>query len=182
MYSNDIMRDVTLTTHAIVGTAAMTATVAALGATLTGLTLGVAAGFASHFVIDAIPHWNEGSAILRSTTRNKHEPLEGNVIAGEYALRDFSVVSADGLLGLFLSIVIFSVWLFHVPVSTVFLGAAAGECPDALQFFYFKTRLKLMEPLQKFHHRIQIELAGVLYLSIELGLVIIIVGALKLFI
>lgn len=169
----------TLTTHAVIGTAAMTAAVAVLGPTPEGLTLGFAAGFVSHFVIDTIPHWNESHGLLRSVRYDEHKPLETDIITGEHALRDFAVISADGLLGLLCSIFIFNFWLFHLPIFIVFLGAAAGELPDALQFVYVKTRLKLMEPLQHFHDRIQDEYLDAHFLLIEVALMVLAVAILK---
>jgi hypothetical protein len=171
----------TLTTHAVVGTAAMGAAVAVFGPTPAGLTLGCAAGFASHFIIDCIPHWHEGKVLLRSATYDKNKPLEFDVIRGKDALRDLAIVSTDGLLGLALSIFVFSVWLFQIPLPFVFLGAAAGDLPDALQFVYIKTHLALMEPLQLFHDRIQDERLDTRFLLIELLLMVVAVGVLKLF-
>ena len=172
----------TLTTHSIVGAAAMSATIAAAGATPAGIALGALAGFASHFAIDAIPHWNEGRALMRSFERDPHNKLNTDMRFGADFTHDIVIIAVDGLFGLALGALIFSSWLFSVPPLIVLLGAAAGMLPDALQFVYFKTHWHFMRPLQNFHVHLQTELMNPLSLGIEVVLMAAVVGALKLFI
>lgn len=172
----------TLTTHAIVGAAAMSATIAAAGTTPTGIALGALAGFASHFAIDAIPHWNEGRALMRSFEKDPYNRLATDMRGGVDFMHDLVLIAADVLLGLVLSALIFSFWLFSVPPLIVLFGAVAGMLPDALQFVYFKTHWHFMRPLQNFHVHLQTELMNPLSLGIEVVLMVVVVGVLKLFI
>jgi hypothetical protein len=136
----------TLTTHAIVGAAA---------ASLfpTSPVLAFAAGFASHFAIDSLPHWD-----YRILSKHKEESnrLNDNIdVRNPTFILDLMRIGSDALLGTILSIFIFSVWLFHLPIWFSILGAWAGILPDPLQFVYYKTRLAIMVPLQRFHIWVQ---------------------------
>ena len=135
----------TLTTHALVGAAAASLfpqyPVAAF-----------AAGFASHFCIDALPHWDYK---LLSQVKDPANPLNQDMPIGRLLYIDIARTGADALLGLVASVMLFSVWIFHAPISIVLIGACAGILPDPLQFLYFKTRSKFLEPLQKFHIWVQ---------------------------
>ena len=154
----------TLTTHAIVGTAAASLfpqmPVAAF-----------AAGFVSHFIIDSIPHWDEGHALLRSPVKDKANELNNDMPLGKDFLHDIVILGADALCGFMLSVLLFHVWLFQLPLFFVLCGAAAGVLPDALQFLYFKTHWRVMTPLQKFHIGLQTHVKNPLMVGVELGLI-----------
>ena len=153
----------TLTTHAVVG--------AAFASLVPNEPLlGFALGFASHFAIDSIPHWNEGHAFMRSVVKDKQNVLGTRVQNGKDFLHDITVVLADSMLGFALATVILF-YFFHVPIYIVLLGAFAGQMPDGLQFVYFKMHWRWMEPLQKFHSKIQKESTNPLYLLREAGLI-----------
>jgi hypothetical protein len=153
----------TLTTHAVVG-AAMASLVPHEPV------LGFVLGFASHFAIDSIPHWNEGRAFMRSVVKNKQDVLQTRIQHGADFLHDIAIVLADSMLGFALAMLILF-YFFHVPLYIVLLGAFAGQMPDGLQFVYFKTHWRWMEPLQKFHSAIQKESTNLLYLLREAGLI-----------
>jgi hypothetical protein len=157
----------TLTTHAVVGAA-----VASL--VPNHPVIGFVGGFASHFVIDSIPHWAEGEILLRSVDRPV-TPASRNVHVGKDLLHDFLVVGGDSLLGFALATAILF-GLFHVPLYIVLLGAFAAQLPDGLQFVYFVFKPKFMTPLQKFHERIQEEHLNYTYLGIEAGLILAVVA------
>jgi hypothetical protein len=53
------------------------------------------------------------------------------------------------------AVLIFCFWLFDFPVWLAVLGAWAGILPDPMQFVYYKTRSKLLLPLQRFHIWVQ---------------------------
>lgn len=135
----------TLTTHALVGTAA-----AQLFPTHAAVAFGAA--FVSHLVIDTLPHWDYP---LKSHKKDPNRPMENDMVIGKDFVRDFSIMAGDALLGLLVSLAIFSVFLFSMPVLLVFVGVVGGLLPDALQFVYFKTRSRILYPLQWLHQRIQ---------------------------
>ncbi len=121
----------TLATHAVIG--------AALASTMpTHPVAGVCLAFASHFVLDALPHWDYH---LRSSHEDKANPLNNDLTIGRDFYFDLIKIGFDGLLGL-----VVGYWLFHQP-----WGAIAAMFPDFLQFVYFKTRLTVVGWLQRFH-------------------------------
>ena len=129
----------TLTTHAAVG-----ATVAALFPSYPAV--GLIAAFASHFALDAIPHWDYQ---LRSYRRDPENPLNNDLaLNGEFVV-DISKIAFDFVLGLALSVSLFP----HIPILAV-IGGFAGMLPDALQFAYFKIRRQPLTWLQKFHYSV----------------------------
>jgi len=130
----------TLTTHALVGAAA---------AKLFSFNpfAAILAAFLSHFLIDAIPHWDY---LPKSFEVNKNNPLKNDMALGEYFGRDFIKIAFDASLG-----VAISLWLFN-PQSVydfliILFGAGFGILPDPLQFVYWKTHFKFLEYLQRFH-------------------------------
>src|ERR1700758_4501628 len=83
--------------------------------------LAVAAGFASHFVIDAIPHWDYP---LRSISVGKGAD---NRRLNRAVIIDLICIGIDACAGLALAI-----WLFRTCTSAwvVSLGAIAAMAPD----------------------------------------------------
>lgn len=157
----------TLTTHAVVG-AAVASLVPHHPA------IGFIGGFASHFALDAIPHWAEGRLLLRSVDR-PDTPASRLVRFGKDLLHDVLVVSLDSLLGFLVASII--LWgFFSVPLYVVFIGAFAGQLPDGLQFVYFIFKPRFMLRLQEFHERIQTEYDNFSYLGIEAGLILAVVA------
>jgi len=126
-----------LSTHAIVGGA-----IASLFPSHPALV--VAAGFASHFAIDAIPHWDY--------------PLQAISVrpaAGSAALNldrrlwgDLSLIALDACAGLALAI-----WLFVTPATmgAILLGAVAAMVPDPLQVVHALYPREPLKSLQRFH-------------------------------
>lgn len=106
-------------------------------------------GFASHFVLDSLPHWDYK---LRSARKNEN-PLETDMELGRDFIVDIGKIAVDNVVG-FAAALAFAKFT-HLPLSIAFIGACGGVIPDALQFVYFKTRSKLLEPLQRFHIWIQ---------------------------
>jgi hypothetical protein len=164
----------TLTTHAVVGAAAASLfpqqPIAAF-----------AAGFVSHLLIDAIPHWQDGSTMLRSLRTDPRDPLKTDMILGKKFLLDLVYLGSEAGAGLALAVGIFCFWLFHLPLIVIFFGVCGGLLPDALHFVYFKTRSKLLEPFERFHIWIQREYPSPLFLSVEALLAASLIGILKLF-
>jgi hypothetical protein len=126
----------TLTTHAVVGAA-----IATLFPQHPVIVF--CAAFASHFVIDAIPH---ADYPITSPSVN---PLVGAAMRYDRRLfRDTVVIAGDGILGLILSL-----WLFSPQASIwlIMFGAFAGILPDPLQFLYAHFRHEPLVTLQRFH-------------------------------
>ena len=126
----------TLTTHAVVG--------AAIASLIPEHPVaGFLAAFASHFLIDAIPHYDYPIA---SPSVN---PQIGTAMKYDKALAfDTLFIGTDTVLGILLSLVLFlpsgSFWI-------ILLGASAGILPDPLQFIYAHFRHEPLVMLQRFH-------------------------------
>ena len=135
----------TLTTHALVGAAA-----ASLFPQEPALAF--AAGFASHFVIDAIPHWDYA---LLSIEKVEGQPLKTDMRFGKSFMLDITRTGSDAIFGLAASFFLFSALLPHVSTFIIVVGVVAGQLPDFLSLVYFKTRLPFLTPLQSFHNWIQ---------------------------
>lgn len=132
----------TLTTHAIVGAALATAVPSHPVAAF-------ALGFGSHFLLDAIPHWDYK---LDSMEKDEKNPLDADMKFGKNFLFDLCKIGADCLLGFVLVFLFFG--RFGADVA-VFFGALGAVTPDALQFLYFKWKHEPLKSLQKFHMDIQ---------------------------
>jgi len=130
----------TLATHALVG------------ASLAQLfpehpVVGFCVGFASHFFLDAIPHWDYK---LASSRQDIERPLESDIVVGRDFYFDLLKIGTDALLGLVLAFVFFPEFTFPAVLLTI-AGAFGGILPDALQFAYFKLRVEPLVSLQRFH-------------------------------
>ena len=126
----------TLTAHAIVGAA------------LVGLVpehpvIGVCAAFASHFLVDAIPHLDYQ---IRSASMNTK--IRASMTFDRNFFLDMLSIGTDGTLGMLLALILFATpqtwWL-------VGLGAFAGMLPDALQFAYARFPREPFSSIQRFH-------------------------------
>jgi hypothetical protein len=133
----------TLTTHGIVGTAAASL---AVGNPLLALAL----AFASHLVIDIIPHRDYKLLFIEK----KANSLENDMTLGRAFLYDLGRTGFDAVVGLAISLALF-IFVFSVPPLYILLGVIGGLLPDFLQLVYMKTRFFLLTPLQAFHHWLQ---------------------------
>lgn len=130
----------TLTAHAITG--------AALASLVPDQPLvGFAVGFLSHFVLDAIPHWDYK---LNSKKEDTNNHMNDDMVINKDFLKDILKIGFDGLLGLLLSLIVFNFY-FKFSVFIVLSGAIGAMMPDALQFVYMKWRHEPLTSLQKFH-------------------------------
>jgi hypothetical protein len=128
---------VILSTHAIVG--------GAIASVIPSHpVLAVAAGFASHFAIDAIPHWDYP---LRSIAVGKGADNR-RLRLSRAVLTDLAIIALDACAGLALAL-----WLFATPASVwvVALGAIAAMLPDPLQFAHSLFQREPLNSLQRFH-------------------------------
>ena len=130
----------TLTTHAIIGAA--TAKIFSFNPVLA-----IGFAFASHFLIDAIPHWDY---LPKSFQKDSSNPLNDDMVIGNGFFKDFLKIALDAMLGVVLSLIIFfpeSAYQFWI----IFFGAGSGFLPDPLQFVYWKWRHEPFISLQRFH-------------------------------
>ena len=133
-----------LVTHAVVG--AGLAKVARINPVLAFIV-----GFASHFLLDTIPHWDYP---LRSSTKfDVKNPLQGDFIIGRDFFIDLIKIGIDFSAGLILSYVFFAkgTGIHDFLFSGIVWGALGGMTPDFLQFVYTKYRHEPLVSLQKFH-------------------------------
>lgn len=125
----------TLSTHAFIGAAITTALPEHVYA-------GVAIAFASHFVLDAIPHWDYK---ILSACANPENPSPFAI--NKAFCFDLVRIGTDFALGALLAFYFYQSslpWLW-------FLGFIAATLPDFLQFVYSKYPRGILALLQKFH-------------------------------
>lgn len=163
----------TLATHAIIGAAAASVAPA-------NIALAFIYAFASHFLIDAIPHWDYR---LRSKTKNEDDPLQEDMAIGRAFFVDCLKIGGDALFGA--AFVLFFFRPFSQPFqSVIFAGILGGILPDGLQFLYYKFRREPLYSLQRFHIRIhakkRLRNRPVLGIALQTALVIAVLSALSL--
>lgn len=129
-----------LTNHAITGAALASLTP---NQPLVGFTV----GFLSHFVLDAVPHWDY---YLASFKEDGDNPLNDDVILNGDFLKDILKIGLDGIIGLSLSYLVFVLY-FKISIVAVLCGAIGAMMPDALQFVYMKWRHEPLKSLQRLH-------------------------------
>jgi len=126
-----------LCTHAIVGGA-----VASLFPSHP--TLVAFAGFASHFVLDAVPHWDYPlqAVSIGADADNRDLRLDRRLIY------DLMLIGFDACAGLAIAI-----WLFATPatIGAIALGGFMAMLPDALQFAHSLYPREPLKSLQRFH-------------------------------
>jgi len=127
---------------------------AVAGATLATFTpdkplVGFTIGFLSHFVLDAIPHWDYFHS-LESIKSDGVDPMKDDMVLDRRFLRDILKISADGMVGLILSYLLLGVYMKN-SLLIIMCGAVGGMTPDALQFVYMKWKHEPLVSLRKFH-------------------------------
>jgi hypothetical protein len=128
-----------LSTHAILGRA--------IGSLMPGHpVLAFATGIASHFAIDAIPHWDYP---LRSISVKPGG--RSALVLNRSLLRDLGLITLDACVGLGIAL-----WLYASPaaVTAVVLGALGAMLPDPLQVAHKLYPREPLRSLQRFHVRI----------------------------
>jgi hypothetical protein len=127
---------VILSTHAVVGAA-----IATLMPDHPALAF--VSGIASHFAIDAIPHWDYP---LRSISI---KPSTGPALTLNWALfQDLGLITLDACVGLAVAL-----YLYASPAAamTVLLGALGAMLPDPLQLAHKLYPREPLRTLQRFH-------------------------------
>jgi hypothetical protein len=105
--------------------------------------LGVCVAFASHFLLDAIPHWDYP---LRSSSL---KPQIAAAMKYDRALvADMLTIGGDAALGISLALILFTRQESYI---LLFCGACAGILPDGLQFVHMRFPHKPLVYVQRFH-------------------------------
>lgn len=137
-----------LFTHAVVG--------GALGAvTRSHPVLAFFVGFVSHFVLDALPHWDYPLESSRQHESGDH--LQGDFVLDHRFLFDLIKIGTDLLLGFVIVYLFFSADILRPSTfltQGTFWGMVGGVLPDFLQFAYYKIKREPLTTLQKFHIKV----------------------------
>ena len=107
--------------------------------------IGFLIAFGSHFVLDAIPHWDYP---ILSLQRDSGSELDNKMEKGRNFYLDILRTGADFAFGIAVALYILGNWNFPLPVLA---GAIGGVLPDALQLAYWKIRTEPLISLQRFH-------------------------------
>ncbi len=129
----------TLSTHAVAG--------AAIGGLLAyNPALVVITAFASHFVLDAIPHWDYEVKV----SNESNDLLNAKIQLDKKFFKDSIKILIDVLIGV---LVIGALFYSHTPYVRLMalVGAGFAVLPDFLQFVYYRTHSRILRPLQDFH-------------------------------
>jgi len=105
--------------------------------------LGFCAGFAIHFIFDAIPHYD-----YPIYSRSVHPEVGAPMRFDKNLLHDMVDIGVDASLGILLSL-----FFFATPAAlvAVLAGALGGILPDFLQFVYAHFKHEPLVSLQHLH-------------------------------
>jgi len=148
-----------LTPHAVLGSAIASAL-------RLSPPLAFVAGFASHYLLDPIPHWDYQ---LASAEIDHDNPLNNRFdIKGRPFIIDLVKVGFDACLGLGLALFFFG-WSGEATIISLTFASLGGVLPDVLQFAYTRVRREPFVAIQKLHNlmhaktRINNALSGVFW-------------------
>jgi hypothetical protein len=125
-----------LSTHAVVG--------AALASFVPSHPLAaLVIGFASHFALDAIPHWD-----YPIKSRSVNPKIAAPMVFDRALLQDAVTIGFDGVVG-----IISALLLFGSPINywAFLLGAIGAMLPDPLQFIHARLPHEPLRTLQRLH-------------------------------
>lgn len=130
-----------LTPHAVVGAALASAF---------GLDPATAlvAGFASHFLLDSLPHWDYQ---LASANIDENNPLNNNIPLTKEAFWDWAKIGLDLFLGLSLVFLFFTLNGQDIWLWSLLMGAFGGLLPDGLQVLFMRWRREPFKTFFRFH-------------------------------
>lgn len=158
------MKAMTLATHIVIATA-VAGPLAKIDPTL-----GFLAALASHYLSDAIPHWDYP---LKSVDYDKDSDQKTWSHNPRSLLLDLSRMAADGSIGATISF--FMLWptTFYDFLS-LFLIILGSTLPDFLQGLYFIKHTRFLNPLQRFHDSVhtKIKLGHYPLIGVPLQLII----------
>ncbi|MEI6528731.1 MAG: hypothetical protein WCO10_03655 [bacterium] len=106
--------------------------------------------FASHFVLDAIPHKDYELRSIQKSKDNRLQFVQAVDLTYRFVM-DVLTVSADALAGIALSFMFFfnpaEPWLFLV-------GAIGGILPDFVKFLYILSKNKALKYFDHLHYNV----------------------------
>lgn len=137
-------------------------------------------GAASHFLLDAIPHWDYKIDSLSDENAGA-DPLHKNIRFTGAMLRDAGKVLFDAFLGfaVLAGLIFFSSkHVLGADVALMLAGALGGVMPDFLQFLYGVWKNPLLRMHQTFHNyihaRIKLDDRPLLGVPIQISIVLIV--------
>ncbi len=113
--------------------------------------LAAAIGLISHYVLDAIPHWDYLSDEFESGIK-----IDKNFVKRKTFWREIIKISIDGLAGFGL-LALFIFLDKDANIAPLIISALFGVLPDAMQFIYWLTGWKFIKwniDFQEFAHRL----------------------------
>jgi hypothetical protein len=154
-----------LSTHAIVG-AAIASFLPSHPATAFVL------GFGSHFVLDAIPHWD-----YPISSASVNPKIGAPLTFDRGLLRDLALIGSDGLLGILGALLLFA---SSEGLWSILLGAFGAMLPDPLHTIHAHFPHEPLRSLQRFHRWIhtdkRIEKDLILGVGSQIAFVAVVVG------
>lgn len=105
------------------------------------------AGFVSHFIIDAIPHWDYQ---LLSLKKDEGNFLNSSVVFNKKFLIDLTKFVFDVGSGIAFSLLVFNYPDYRAYLITV-SGIAGAVLPDFLSFLYWVIKQEPLTSLYRFH-------------------------------
>ena len=109
--------------------------------------VGFSLAFVSHFLLDAIPHWDYK---LKASVRSEENPLDADIAINRHFIRDLFCIGVYILIGIVIAIFVLG-GASRLSTSAILAGTLGGIMPDVLQFVYMKIRRQPLISLQKFH-------------------------------
>ncbi len=117
-----------LTPHLLVG--------AAIGSKVHSWWAVIILSIASHYILDAIPHFEYRVRFLKNKTFNRDLAVDSLKLGADFAVGFFTV---------------FYLGANSINFQNMALGMAAAVLPDFLQFLYFMTKTEVGAFFQKIH-------------------------------
>jgi len=136
----------TLTGHAVVGAAI-------IKILPSHPILAVVLAFFSHFVLDAIPHWDYP---INSKRDDPKDLMNSTMHLDRLFLKDLVKICIDGTVGVIVSLLLFAPsyslsFSNLISLWPIVLGAGAGMIADFLQFLYLQIRVEPLIVIQRLH-------------------------------
>ncbi|MEK7134874.1 MAG: hypothetical protein AAB735_00480 [Patescibacteria group bacterium] len=127
-----------------------------LGATTQNYFLAAMVGLFSHYIVDAIPHWD---AYLSPDFDSRAKLEKGHFFKSRFFYKELGKVAIDILIGLsILSLIFFKTSGFG-NITYAAIGIFFGVLPDPLQLLYLITNWRFLKP----NHELQLRLHTLIY-------------------
>jgi len=122
-----------------------------LGASTHNYFLAATVGFLSHYIVDAIPHWDD---YLSPDFDSRAKSEGGYFLKDKFLYKELGKIAIDILIGLsVLSLIFFKTSGFDNIAYTA-VGIFFGVLPDPLQLLYLITNWRFLKP----NHEVQLYL------------------------